>query len=85
MVAAMEHAKTILVTFPGCDCKSEDSDLFDPLYPCGQHILDLSQPYGQMVAEELLYIADYVCFIYSIYIFISFFLYYINFFIYLKL
>lgn len=61
----MEHAQTILVTFPGCDCKSEDRDLFDPLSPCGQHVLDLSEPYGQMVAAELLYIANYVCFFFN--------------------
>lgn len=42
-----------------CDCEKELKGLFDASSPGGSYTLDLSEPYGQMVAEECLYLLDY--------------------------
>lgn len=48
-----------MISFSSCDCTREDSSLFDPAKPQGRWILDLSEPYGQMIVEECFFLANF--------------------------
>lgn len=48
-----------IISFSSCDCTREDSSLFDPAKPQGRWILDLSEPYGQMIVEECFFLANF--------------------------
>ena len=63
LVAAVQRAsgeqRILNISFENCDCIKEDRSVFDPANPGGSYHLDLSEPYGQMVSEELMYLANY--------------------------
>jgi Ca2+-binding EF-hand superfamily protein/Ran GTPase-activating protein (RanGAP) involved in mRNA processing and transport len=63
LVSAIQRAsgegRILRITFVNCDCEKETKGLFDAAAPGGQYDLDLSEPYGQMVAEECLYLLNY--------------------------
>lgn len=56
--AAGEHRK-LAVSFDNCDCEKIDAGVFDPSNPTGTWVVDLSTPYGQMVAEECIFLANH--------------------------
>lgn len=60
-VAAIQRSQDVkrVITFSGCDCSREDPSLFDPSKPQGKWILDLAEPYGQMIAEECFFLSNY--------------------------
>ena len=51
--------RNLNVSFFNCDCKMLCPDVFNATNPSGTHTLDLSEPYGQMVCEEIIYLANY--------------------------
>ena len=63
LVSAIQRAsgegRVLRITFVNCDCDKETRGLFDAASPGGLYELDLSEPYGQMVAEECIYLLNY--------------------------
>lgn len=63
LVAAVQRAsgekRVLSISFQNCDCTRESGDVFNAANPSGLYRVDLSEPYGQMVAEECLYLANY--------------------------
>ena len=63
LVAAVQRAsgedRLLFISFSNCDCLKEDKEVFDAGNPGGSYRLDLEEPYGQMVAEELIYLANF--------------------------
>lgn len=61
VVAAIQRSQEIkrIIKFSGCDCSKEDPSLFDPARPQGTWYLDLAEPYGQMIAEECFFLANF--------------------------
>ena len=54
-----EGGQRRVISFANCDCMREDKTLFDPAKPQGQWVLDLEEPYSQMIAEELFFLANF--------------------------
>lgn len=63
LVSAIQRAsgegRILRISFVNCDCEKESRGLFDASAPGGTYELDLSEPYGQMVAEECIYLLNY--------------------------
>lgn len=63
MVAAIQRAassvRSLHISFNDCDCRKIEQGLFDPANPSGTHVVDLSTPYGVMVVDECMYLANY--------------------------
>lgn len=63
LVAAVQRAsgdsRVLRIGFSNCDCTQEAKEVFNASNPSGTYTVDLSEPYGQMVAEECLYLANY--------------------------
>lgn len=63
MVAAIQRGcvgtRVLKISFDNCDCNKTDTALFDPANPAGVYHVDLATPYGNMVVEECLYLANY--------------------------
>jgi hypothetical protein len=63
LIAAVQRAsgekRVLTISFQNCDCSRESADVFNASNPSGNYRVDLSEPYGQMVAEECLYLANY--------------------------
>eukprot|EP00605_Chrysophyceae_sp_TOSAG23-4_P001619 GSChrysophyteH1.ASY1.ANO1.1779.1 assembled CDS len=49
----------LLISFENCDCFKMTSDVFDPATPGGKWTLDLAEPYGAMIVEECMFLANY--------------------------
>ena len=63
LVAAVQRAsgenRVLSVSFQNCDCTADNEEVFNAANPSGYYKVDLSEPYGQMVAEECMYLANY--------------------------
>lgn len=63
LVAAIQRSSTetrkLEVSFVNCDCIKDDENIFSAASPHGTWKLNLSEPYGQMVAAECLYLANH--------------------------
>mmetsp|Transcript_15285 Transcript_15285/g.25407 ORF Transcript_15285/g.25407 Transcript_15285/m.25407 type:complete len:1484 (+) Transcript_15285:120-4571(+) len=63
VVAAIQRSsnesRNLNISFSNCDCKRVVTDVFNASNPAGVYTLDLSEPYGQMVCEEIMYLANY--------------------------
>jgi hypothetical protein len=63
LVAAIQRSSTenrkLQVSFVNCDCVQDDANIFSAANPHGTWRLNLKEPYGQMVAAECLYLANY--------------------------
>lgn len=63
LVAAVQRAsgesRILSVSFRNCDCTMDCDGIFNAGSPSGLYRVDLSEPYGQMVAEECMYLANY--------------------------
>eukprot|EP01038_Epipyxis_sp_PR26KG_P006849 gene6849-9376_t len=62
LVAAIQRSSTdtrkLQVSFINCDCRKEDN-IFSAANPHGIWKLNLGEPYGQMVAAECMYLANF--------------------------
>lgn len=47
------------ISFNQCDCFKYDPAVFDPAKPGGKHKLDMTEPYGQMILEECMFLANH--------------------------
>jgi hypothetical protein len=56
--AAGEH-RNLTISFDYCDCETDDIKVFNAANPAGIWRLDLSEPYGQMVVEECIFLANH--------------------------
>ena len=56
--AAGEH-RQLDISFNNCDCEKVDNHCFNPSQPTGHYDLDLTTPYGRMVAEECFFLSNY--------------------------
>lgn len=63
LVAAIQRSSTesrkLQVSFVNCDCNKDDDNIFSAANPHGTWRMNLREPYGQMVASECLYLANY--------------------------
>jgi hypothetical protein len=63
LVAAIQRSaggdRVLKISFDNCDCHKIDPTVFNPAFPDGTWEVDLSKPYGRMVAEECLYLANF--------------------------
>lgn len=63
LVAAIQRSSSeirkLQVSFINCDCSKEHLNIFNPSNPHGTWRMNLREPYGQMVAAECLYLANY--------------------------
>jgi Ran GTPase-activating protein (RanGAP) involved in mRNA processing and transport len=63
LVAAIQRSSTesrkLQVSFVNCDCSKDDDNIFSAANPHGTWRMNLREPYGQMVAAECLYLANY--------------------------
>lgn len=63
LVAAIQRSSTesrkLQVSFINCDCIQDDHNIFSAANPHGTWRLNLKEPYGQMVAAECLYLANF--------------------------
>ncbi len=63
LVAAIQRSSSesrkLQVSFVNCDCVQDDDNIFSAANPHGTWRLNLKEPYGQMVAAECLYLANY--------------------------
>ncbi|RYH11471.1 hypothetical protein EON65_38750 [archaeon] len=63
LVAAIQRSSTesrrLQVSFINCDCVKDDENIFSAANPHGTWRMNLREPYGQMVATECLYLANY--------------------------
>lgn len=63
LVAAIQRSSTesrkLQVSFINCDCIKDDDNIFSAANPHGTWRMNLREPYGQMVAAECLYLANY--------------------------
>lgn len=63
LVAAIQRSSTadrkLAVSFENCDCYKDDGNIFSAANPQGVWRMNLREPYGQMVATECLYLANY--------------------------
>lgn len=63
LVAAIQRSSTesrkLQVSFINCDCIQDDHNVFSAANPHGTWRLNLKEPYGQMVAAECLYLANF--------------------------
>ena len=63
VVAAIQRSsnsnRNLNISFANCDCKLVSSDVFNAANPAGLYTLELSEPYGQMVCEEIIYLGNY--------------------------
>lgn len=63
LVAAIQRSSTehrrLQVSFINCDCIRDDENIFSAANPHGTWRLNLREPYGQMVATECLYLANF--------------------------
>ena len=63
LVAAIQRSagdnRVLKISFENCDCKKHDPDLFNASNPDGIWDVDLSTPYGRMVAEECFFLANF--------------------------
>jgi hypothetical protein len=49
--------RSLVVTMRGCDCDAREEGLFDPMEPTGVYTLDMTEPYGRMILNELMRLA----------------------------
>jgi hypothetical protein len=63
LVAAVQRSsgenRILSISFKNCDCTMDSEGIFNASSPSGLYRVDLSEPYGQMVAEECMYLANY--------------------------
>ena len=63
LVAAIQRSagdnRVLKISFENCDVKKIDPSCFNALNPNGTWVVDLGNPYGQMVMEECIFIANY--------------------------
>ena len=63
LVAAIQRSagdnRVLKISFEKCDTKKIDPSCFNALNPNGTWAVDLGNPYGQMVMEECIFIANY--------------------------
>jgi len=63
LVAAIQRSsrenRALNVSFINCDCVMDDGNIFSAGNPHGIWRLNLNEPYGQMVAQECFYLANY--------------------------
>ena len=63
VVAAIQRSsndsRNLDISFEKCDCTRLCPDVFNAANPGGKYTLDMTEPYGQMVCEEILYLANY--------------------------
>jgi hypothetical protein len=63
LVAAIQRSanesRVLKISFDNCDTEKVDPELFNPANPGGVWKVDLSKPYGRMVAEECIFLANY--------------------------
>lgn len=62
LVAAMQRSKVdnrvLRISFNNCDCKKIEKDEFNPANPNSTWTVDLAEPYGHMLAEESIFLAN---------------------------
>ena len=63
LVAAIQRSsrenRALQVSFINCDCVMDEGNIFSAGNPHGTWRLNLKEPYGQMVAAECMYLANY--------------------------
>ena len=63
LVASMQRSNKVVnnlkISFQNCDCQKEVDDLFDPSSPGGHYSVNMAEPYGAMVLEECLFLANH--------------------------
>jgi len=58
--AVLESEENLLsISFEKCDVEKQDYTLFDPNSPGGTYVVDLSDPYGAMIVDEIFFLANF--------------------------
>ncbi len=58
--AVLESEENLLsISFEKCDVEKQDFTLFNPNSPGGTHVVNLSDPYGAMIVDEIFFLANF--------------------------